>query len=295
VSFHPILTLLKRLPQGAISRGSGHVADLSLPAPLQGMLNRTFARLVGVNVAEAEHPPEAYPSLDAFFTRNLQPGVRTFPADPAQAASPVDGIVGAFGSLESGRLLQAKGLDYSASALLSDATEGARMEGGSFVTIYLSPRHYHRIHTPLAGRIRRAVAIPGRLLPVNLAAVRSVPELFPTNERLVVHLEPRAEAPFGPVALVAVGAFNVGRITTDFDTTWVTNRPKRERPSAEVRDYDLAVEIGAKLAAFHLGSTVVLLFGPHANGSPLPPFAQGIVTGAPISLGDPLFASGEEG
>jgi len=312
VTWSLLLALLKRLPQGLLSRATGWVADLRLPGFLRGPVIGGFARVAGIDTAEAESPPEAYPSVGAFFARRLRSGVRAWPADEDAVVSPVDGVVGAMGSLHAGRLVQAKGMDYAAGELLGDAEEAYLFEGGCFLTIYLSPRHYHRIHTPVAGRIRLARVLPGRLLPVNLAAVRSIPELFPTNERLVVQMERRrrqgypgegrppepgsaasageeAAAPGVAVALVAVGAFNVGRISAAFDPGWVTNRPRRERPGPETRRYDLEVGPGAELAAFHLGSTVVLLFAPGPEGEAPPPFHPDVLPGDEIRVGAPLF------
>ena len=314
-----LLALLKRLPQGLLSRVTGWIADLRLPGLLRGPVIGTFARVAGINVTEAEAPPASYPSVGAYFTRRLRPGARNWPAEQDAVVSPVDGVVGALGSLRAGRLVQAKGMDYDAGQLLGDAKEARMFEGGCFLTIYLSPRHYHRIHTPVAGRITLARSIPGRLLPVNVAAVRSIPELFPTNERLVVEMERRSvehrflehrrtenhdaehggeesaeEGPRAPtlgaaVALVAVGAFNVGRISAAFDPGWVTNRPRRERPGPEARRYDVEVGPGAELATFHLGSTVVLLFAPGPRGESPPPFHRNVLPGDEIRVGAPLF------
>jgi len=289
-----LLGLLKRLPQGLLSRATGWVADLRLPGVLREPVIGAFARVAGIDTAEAESPPAAYPSVGAYFARRLRPGVRSWPAEAGAVASPVDGVVGAMGSLHAGRLVQAKGMDYDAGSLLGNAEEAWRFEGGCFLTIYLSPRHYHRIHTPAAGRITLARALPGRLLPVNLPAVRSIPDLFPTNERLVVQMERRLEpgsvsGPGSALALVAVGAFNVGRISADFDPGWVTNRPRSERPGPETRRYDLEVGPGAELAAFHLGSTVVLLFAPGPGGEAPPPFRPDVLPGDEIRVGAPLF------
>jgi phosphatidylserine decarboxylase len=323
-----VLSLLKRLPQGAISRATGWLAERRIPRPLRGPLIGAFARVVGIRTEEAEAPPSAYPSIGAYFVRRLRAGVRTWPSALAPSAgdrsramgSPVDGVVGALGPLPEGALLQAKGLTYDAGALLGDPSEGALYHGGAFLTIYLSPRHYHRIHTPTQGRLVRARSIPGHLLPVNLPAVRSIPDLFPRNERMVLFIEaddagapsagapsagapsagapdagaPDADAgrrgkPTAPVALVAVGAFNVGKISVPFDRDWVTNRAGATA-SPVTRDLEVSLGVGDEVAAFHLGSTVVLLFPPTADGSPLPGFHPALVPGAEIELGAPLFS-----
>jgi phosphatidylserine decarboxylase len=288
-----VLGLLHRLPQGMLSRATGRLADLPVPRMLRGPVIGGFARIVGVNQAEAESDPRDYPSVGAYFVRRLQPGVRSWPRDPQVVTSPVDGVVGAVGRIEDGTVLQAKGMPYRVHELLGipEGSERAgAYEGGRFVTLYLSPRHYHRIHAPASGEIRVARSLPGRLLPVNEPAIQGVPRLFPRNERLVVE----AVTPGGPLALVAVGAFNVGRISVAFDPEWnglrgrgVTNRPGR--PAAQERRYAPPLELrrGEELAAFHLGSTVVLLLGPDGAGGG-PALAPSVVPGADVLLGNPL-------
>jgi phosphatidylserine decarboxylase len=285
-----ILAVLKRLPQGLVSRLVGRLAELRLPGSIQGFLNRGFARAVGVDLTEAERPPEAYPSLSEFFVRRLRPGVRAWPADPQAPTSPVDGIVGEVGRVREGRLIQAKGLDYSVEDLLADAAGAHLFTDGTFVTIYLSPRHYHRIHSPVSGSLTAACAVPGRLLPVNDPAVRSVPHLFPRNERLVALLT----SVWGPVAIVAVGAFNVGRISAAFDAEWngadhrgVTNRPGARGTGLRRYDPGLPVARGEELMTFHLGSTVVLLFSEGAGKSGT--LSAELRPGAAVTLGQPLF------
>lgn len=261
-----VLRLLARLPQGTLSRGLGALADTPIPGPMRNTVLGTFARAVGIDVSEAERPLSEYPSVNAFFVRRLRPGARSWPAEPG-LTSPVDGIVGQVGLVSRGRLIQAKGLDYSAGDLLGAADEAERFEGGHFVTIYLSPRHYHRIHAPAGGAIHTARYVPGALFPVNDPAVRHVRDLFARNERLLAHID----GPLGRVCLVAVGAYNVGRISAAFDPSWsgegvdarpwVTNR--KPHPPLE-RSYRPPVSIGRgdELMAFHLGSTVVLLTEP---------------------------------
>jgi phosphatidylserine decarboxylase len=287
-----LLALLARLPQGALSCGFGRLADLPVPKAMRPALIGGFARLMGIDVAEAEKPLAEYPSINAFFVRRLRPGLRSFPVDPGVAASPVDGIVGQLGRVEAGRLLQAKGREYGCAALLDDDVAAARYDGGAFLTLYLSPRHYHRIHAPCPGTIGRARHVPGALLPVNAPAVAHVPDLFPRNERLICYLDGAAGA-LGRVAVVAVGAYNVGRITAAFDPEWnappgasarVTNR---RGARARTRSYSPPVPVapGAEIMAFHLGSTVVLLFEPRVR------LEATLAPGQEIRLGQPVAAA----
>lgn len=288
-----MLALLGRLPQGAMSRGFGRIADLPIPRPLRRPVLGTFAAAVGANLSEAEHPLEHYRTLNEFFVRRLRPGMRRWPKGPDVLGSPVDGIVGQLGQVRDGRILQAKGRSYSVESLLQREDAGVRYAGGSYLTIYLSPRHYHRIHAPCSGVIPEAEHLPGALLPVNAAAVMHMPELFARNERLVTYIE----SAWGRVAVVAVGAYNVGRISAAFDPQWrgrgaaqgeeeaprsATNRPGEE---GEVHQYDPAVSvtIGDEIMTFHLGSTVVLLLERAA-----PPLTPELAPGRPVSLGDPI-------
>jgi phosphatidylserine decarboxylase len=260
------LSLLARLPQGAMSRAFGALADVPLPAPLRRPVLGGFARAVGADLDEAELPLQAYATLNAFFTRRLRPGVRPVADAPGTVVSPVDGVAGQVGTVTRGRLLQAKGRWYSAADLLDDPAEAGRYDGGAFATLYLSPRDYHHIHAPTSGLVHEATHLPGALLPVNAAAVSHVADLFARNERLVCYLD----GPLGRVAVVAVGAYNVGRISAAFDpawnaapgrSSWVTNRRGAQR---EHRRYQPPVRIAhaGPLMTFHLGSTVVLLFEP---------------------------------
>lgn len=260
------LALLARLPQGALSRGFGRLADVQLAPALREPVLGTFARIVGVDLSEVELPLERYPTLNEFFVRRLRPGTRDWPDEPEVLASPVDGATGQVGRISGGRVLQAKGRWYSVADLIGDAEEARRYEGGSFITLYLSPKDYHRIHAPVGGKIPYARHIPGALLPVNAPAVAHVPDLFPRNERLLCAID----GDLGRVTVVAVGAYNVGRISAAFDadwhapegeTRWVTNRRRGE---AVRHDYNppLAIGQGDDLMAFHLGSTVVLLLEP---------------------------------
>jgi phosphatidylserine decarboxylase len=286
-TWRTILGVLATLPQGALSRSFGRIADIRLPRTLRRPVLGAFARAVGIDLSEAELPMEEYGSLNEFFVRRLRPGIRSWPERTDVLASPVDGITGQLGIVTDGRVVQAKGRWYSAAELLGDDAEASRFEGGSFLTIYLSPRHYHRIHAPAAGRIHVARHLPGLLLPVNEAAVAHVPDLFSRNERLLCHID----GPMGRVGVVAVGAYNVGRISAAFDRewnapdhtgSWVTNRSGLA-PSTHQYDPPVPIALGDELMAFHLGSTVVLLLEPGA-----PRLRDDLRAGQPVSLGERL-------
>lgn len=276
------LRALKRLPQGGLSRAFGWISDRTVPKPLRSLVLGGFTRATGIRMEEAEHPLTEYDSINRLFVRRLREGARSWPADPAVVASPVDGVFGQCGPIRTGLALQAKGREYPLAALLGDAAEADRFGGGSFATIYLSPRHYHRIHTPLPGLLRWARHVPGALFPVNRAAVSEVDRLFIRNERLVAAIDTQ----IGAVALVAVGAYNVGRISAAFDPAWsgrdggwITNRA--DPPPAE-RHYPsgIRLEVGDEIMAFHLGSTVVLL-----SETPLD-FEPGVAPDADVEVGN---------
>ena len=286
-----VLAALARLPQGALSRGAGRIADTPLPPAWRRSVLGAFARTVGIDLSEVELPLEEYDSIGAFFVRRLKDGARAWPDDERTLGSPVDGVIGRFGTIERGRALQAKGRDYSVAEMLGDDAGADAFEGGHFLTIYLSPRHYHRIHAPCGGSIASATHVPGALLPVNAAAVAKVPDLFARNERLICTIDGAA----GRVPVVAVGAYNVGRIGASFErlrpdaadsaASWRTNV---RGAAAETRRYDppIRVRAGDEIMAFHLGSTVVMLF--EARRARL---LSSLETGAEIRAGSPIASA----
>lgn len=280
-----LLALLSRIPRAVASRGLGRLADAGIPRPLRAAVIRGFARMVGARTEEAGRAPGEYASLNAFFVRRLAPGARQWPSDASLVTSPVDGVLTRLGTVEDGQLVQAKGRRYTAAALLAGEEAAAGFQGGLYATIYLAPRHYHRIHAPVVGRLCEATYVPGGLFPVNAAAVAEIPDLLATNERVVCSIAGDG----GRIALVAVGAYNVGRISTAFDPGWgggergwVTNR---RPPSERHRTYQPALTIarGQEIMAFHLGSCVVMLLerGSHE-------WVPGLTAGTEIRLGAAL-------
>ena len=251
-----LVDVLKHLPAGAISRAWGWLARLQHPVPFVTLLKRVFVARTGIDMGDALAAEKDYPSLEALFVRQLKAGVRPVDTGVDAVCSPVDGTVGACGRIEDGTALQVKGKRYSIARLLGDAAAAARFEGGHYVTLYLSPKDYHRIHAPLAGTVAEATLIPGRLLPVFAEAVAHVDELFAVNERIVTYLDVQGSS---RMAVVKVGATMVGRITLAYDSTVWSNRTDVHEQQKFSYDPPHVVAKGAELGAFCLGSTVVVL------------------------------------
>jgi phosphatidylserine decarboxylase len=248
------MTLVRLLPRAALSRAVGAATRARAPASMHRAAMRRFARAYRVQLDEAEQPLEAYRTFSDFFSRGLKDGAR--PVEPGERVviSPVDGTVSEVGRIEKGQCVQAKGLAFPVPDLLQDADAALPFaEGGSFATLYLSPRDYHRVHAPLGGQIAGWRYVPGELWPVNPTSVRSVPGLFALNERLVTWLE----TPAGRCAVVMVGATCVGRIRAAYDDVLgQAGAP----PAARTFSPPISVAKGDELGRFEMGSTVILLF-----------------------------------
>lgn len=246
---------LKLLPKNLVSRAAGAASRVELPPPLQAGLNRAFAELAGIDTDEAEQDPEAYASLNAFFTRRLQEGSRPVEADDPEAlVSPVDGVLTGFGPIVDDTLFQAKGREYPLVDLLDSGRQRDVFDGGHYVTLRMPPGGYHRVHSPTSGRISHLSYIPGHLFPVNSFSRRNVEDLFAVNERLISYLHTSA---LGRVAVVKVGATCVGRIGVSFHDI-ETNHRFRRRREIDLDD-QVPVDHGDELAIFNLGSTVIVL------------------------------------
>ncbi len=245
------------LPQRAITGFAGLVAGWQGGRATTAIVRRFIARY-GVNMAEAAQPdPAAYASFNDFFTRALRPGAR--PLAAADLVCPVDGAISQFGAVDAGRIFQAKGHDYSATALLGgDTALAAHFHGGHFATLYLAPKDYHRIHMPCAGRLLRMLHVPGALFSVNPATARGVPGLFARNERVVCVFDGDGRTP-GPWVLVLVGATIVGSMATVWHGVVNPPRPGTLREWSYA-DGSIALRQGEEMGRFLLGSTVVLLF-----------------------------------
>ncbi|MDE0451107.1 MAG: archaetidylserine decarboxylase [Gammaproteobacteria bacterium] len=266
--------LYQALPTQAISRLAGLLGRTEIRPVAQALIG-AFAHHYGVDLSEAEHgSPEDYRSFNDFFTRRLKPGARPIDDDARAVVSPADGYLSQFGAVEDRCLLQAKGHRFSVRALLTDADLARRYEGGAYVTVYLSPRDYHRVHAPAAGRLARTIEVPGRLFPVNEGSQASIAGLFCRNERLVCD--------FDTYALIFVGALIVASI----ETAW-EGGPRSPYGTYLVRPAGKRFGRAEEVGRFLLGSTVIVLFPPGAVE-----LDPALKAGMPIRMGERIGLSG---
>lgn len=246
----PFVILQRLLPQHALSRLTGLAAEARTPW-LRRALIRTFVRHYGVDLSEAARTDaDDYVSFNDFFTRALAPGARPLNPDPAALLCPADGMVSQAGSIEGDRLLQAKGTHYRLESLLGERAD--EFHGGSFATVYLAPRDYHRVHLPMAGTLRRTTAIPGALFSVNGRTEAAVSDLFCRNERLVCWFD----TDHGRMLVILVGALIVASI----ETVW--GGPRSPYRSVTGDTWQQPFDRGAEIGRFLLGSTVIVCCEP---------------------------------
>ena len=243
------------LPKRAMTERAGTIASMQGGTLTTAMI-RSFVRRYGVDMSEALNPDIAsYTTFNDFFTRALKPGAR--PLANADLICPVDGAISQFGAMDRNQIMQAKGHHYLTTELVGgDEALASEFDHGSFATLYLSPKDYHRVHMPCEGRLMRMIHIPGDLFSVNPTTARGVPGLFARNERVVCVFETPTRGPF---VLVLVGATIVGSV----GTVWhgiVTPPRWREARQWDYGDQSIVLRKGDEMGRFQLGSTVVLLF-----------------------------------
>ncbi|WKE67512.1 archaetidylserine decarboxylase [Gallaecimonas kandeliae] len=262
------------IPQHGLSRLVGWLAAARAGALTHAFI-RVFIKRYKVEMSEAkEENPDAFASFNDFFTRELKDGLR--PLADTDLVLPVDGTVSQLGPVSEGRIIQAKGHDYSAEALLGVPELAAPYQNGHFATIYLAPRDYHRIHMPIKGKLTDMIYVPGALFSVNPLTAEKVPGLFARNERVVTLWETEV----GPMALVLVGA----TIVASIETVWAGTVTPPTGKGVRHWDYrhlkPVVLDKGEEMGRFKLGSTVVLLFGEQAVN-----FAEELAPGVTTRLG----------
>ena len=242
------------LPKQALTQIAGQIAS-ARGGRLTTRLIEWFVKRYHVNMLEAANPDvSSYATFNDFFTRALKVGAR--PLAQAALICPVDGAISQFGHIEGQHIFQAKGHQYTHTALVGgDATLAERFDDGHFATLYLSPRDYHRIHMPCDGVLRRMIYVPGDLFSVNPTTARGVPGLFARNERVVCVFEGRS----GPFVLVLVGATIVGSMATVWHGV-VNAKRSGEIGDWRYEDGSKLIRKGEEMGRFLLGSTVVMLF-----------------------------------
>lgn len=240
-------------PQQALTRFAGWMAECRWPW-LKNKLILDFIQRYQVDMKAAViESPEAYPNFNSFFTRLLKPELRPIVQGLTQAASPADGSISQIGKINRDTLVQAKGFDFDLTSLLGGSKEMAELfYDGSFATIYLSPKDYHRVHMPVAGTLRETIYIPGKLFSVNDKIAAAIPRLFARNERLVCLFDTDA----GPMIVIMVGAMIVGSI----NTVWQQQINKRKVTITKSFAQPIHLAKGAELGYFKLGSTAIVLF-----------------------------------
>jgi phosphatidylserine decarboxylase len=275
------LLLQRILPQHVLMALVGAVAGIRIRA-VKDFLIRSFVRIYDVDTTEtAREVPSGFVDFNDFFTRELAEGARPVDSSPESVVSPVDGIMSASGLIDGNTLLQAKGIHYSLEDLLAtDLADAALFENGSFATMYLAPYNYHRVHSPLSGHLTAARYVPGRLYSVNRTTVGLLPGLFTRNERLVCHFR----TPAGPMAVIFVGALNVGSVSTP----WTGRIRVRKKGVVDDLDVDPAaapaeVKKGQMIGWFNMGSTVILLLPPGACT-----WREDLLTGSRLRMGEAI-------
>jgi phosphatidylserine decarboxylase len=276
------------MPKRAVSGAIGWGAGRTLPRGLRRVMLSRFAAAYGIDVDEAEKPLEDYAGFDDFFTRRLKPGARPIAAEADALVSPADGVVVECGLAADGKLIQAKGTLFSLSELLCDEEAATRLTGGAYVITYLSPKDYHRVHSPVAGRVIGWRHVPGALFSVSAKSVAGEPGLFVRNERLVTLIE---MAHGGLCAVVMVAAVGVGHVTASYDPEVATHHRQFLRAGVSHKRYDQPRPIGRgeELGSFHLGSTTIAVFEPGCGT--LSPFSSGASMKMGMGIGRVLSAA----
>ncbi|UOG49889.1 archaetidylserine decarboxylase [Leptospira noguchii] len=249
------LLILSIVPKNLLSRLFGLLASSRLPRFILIPILKAFARAYKINVDEAELEIQEYNSLNEFFTRALKAEARIIDSADDEMVSPVDAKITGYGDINQRIIIQAKGVDYNLKELIGGSKYLEDFTNGKYITFYLSPQDYHRIHSPAYGKILGYYYEPGKLFPVNELAVFGIRGLFPKNERLITYLQTE----YGKVAVIKVGASNVGRIRVTYDNKIVTNTLIRTARTVEYKEVSIMIDKGAELGRFEMGSTVILL------------------------------------
>lgn len=246
--------ILYFLPKKMLSYWVGRLMHLKLPKPLALWSIKTFAKAYHINTEEAEKPLDQYESIGDFFVRHLKNGRRPLAEGPV--VHPADSRIAQIGEIRDGKCIQAKDRTYSVAELCGDYELAKKYEDGLFVTYYLCPTDYHRVHSPVDGHIRKLRHIPGHLWPVNNWSTENIENLFAVNERVILDIQARV----ADCLMVFVGATNVGQIRVEFDPEIITNVTGDQEPREKLYQPPIEIKRGQELGAFYMGSTIVMIY-----------------------------------
>lgn len=250
------MKILYWVPKNLISFVAGKAMHIQFPPWLSHRLISLFAKIYHINLDETEKPIAAYKSIGDFFTRRLNEGVR--PLGDALYVHPADSTITARGVIKQNQLIQAKGKVYSLKNFLG-VSSVEPWDNGFYITYYLCPTDYHRVHSPIEGWVKEIRYIPGQLWPVNDWSVTNIDELFLKNERVVVEIESSK----GPLAVVFVGATNVGSIRLSIEASLRTNHTHKRLPQTwSYPEKSLPIQKGQEIGMFCMGSTVIIVAPP---------------------------------
>ncbi|HEX7673876.1 MAG TPA: archaetidylserine decarboxylase [Bdellovibrio sp.] len=244
------------LPKRRLSRLAGKIMHYRGPQWWAHFSVKTFASFYKINLEESEKPYTEYPSIGEFFVRRLKPGIR--PIGETWAVHPADSVITQAAPIDDGTLIQAKGHTYKLSEFTQDPDCDKKWAGGFFLTYYLCPTDYHRVHSPVDGEIVSSRYMPGQLWPVNEWSTTNIPNLFSINERMLVEIE----TDLGPVGVVFVGATNVGHICLSFDEKMQGNQKGPHIFEHKIYSPEIPTHKGSELGMFRMGSTVVVIYPP---------------------------------
>lgn len=242
------------LPKKLLSYWMGRLMHVKLPKPLAHWSVRTFGKYYQINFDEAEKSADEYSSIGDFFVRRLKQGVRPIADSPL--LHPSDSVIAQVGEIQQGHCIQAKGKTYTVAGLCADFEWAKKYEDGLFLTYYLCPTDYHRVHSPVDGKIQRLRHVPGHLWPVNNWSTENIENLFAVNERIILEIESR----LGSCLMVFVGATNVGQIRLAFDSEIITNIRGDEVPREKEYNPPIEISRGQEVGTFYMGSTIVMIY-----------------------------------
>ncbi len=250
-----IITVFRIIPTNLISRVLGYFVLLQLPKPILNFIIKCYCTRYSVNTDEILYPDKGFVNFDEFFTRKLKKGYHSIDSSEDSILSPVDGRIEQFGEVSRYAVIQAKGIQYRLDDFIPSETFKDFVDA-YFITIYLSPADYHRVHSPVSGRLAGFYHIPGALFTVKKFMVEGIDSLYCKNERIISYIESNC----GLVAVCKIGAMNVGKISLSYNNL-VTNRVYRRRKETFFsKSQQPGINKGEELGVFHLGSTVVVFF-----------------------------------